>query len=237
LLGGEVPSARNPVIEPALFDWCLLLVTNGGKNIQARPPRFYYESGQIGWASIKYEMNGTYTLGVSRVGTFLLDFPALCMRQFGATDGRPAIDGNGNEVTGPVDICKQLEVPLGESGIGEGSYPNVICMPNPDDLAGCLCQFDVTETGGGSGTFNIVDNTIIHLPFSNFPQKATYCNKGGVLELTGADGNYLFGQRGLRTLDLTVAVDPCANGRQDPTEEGVDCGGSCGATCMPPAVP
>jgi hypothetical protein len=226
-----VPTARQPVIEPAFFDWCLLLVTNGGKNIQAKPPRFFYESGPIGWASLTYGADGHYTVGMSRTGTYTLDFPALCMRQFGATDGRPAVDMQGMEVTGPVDVCQQLQVPLGESGIGEGSYPNVICIPNPDDLAGCLCQFDVTETGGGSGTYQILGKTIIHLPFTNFPQKATYCNKGGSLELTGASGNYLFAQPGLRTMDLVPATDPCANGMMDPTELGVDCGGSCPTAC------
>lgn len=237
LLGGEVASARSPVIEPAFFDWCNLLVTNAGASIQARPPRFFYESGPIGWANISYTPDadprtGHYTLGVSRTGTFSLDFPELCMRQFGAMDGKPAVDANGNEVTGPTDVCKQLEVPLRASGIGEGSYPNTTCDRNPNDPGGCLCYFDVTETGGGSGSYRMLDSrTIMHLPGSNFPQKVTFCNKGDSLELTGADGEYLFGQKGLRTMRLAPAGDPCTNGVQDPGEGGVDCGGNCATAC------
>ncbi len=232
LLGGEVASARSPVIEPAFFDWCNLLVTNNGTSIQAKAPRFFYESGPIGWANINYKPDGHYTLGVSRTGTYSLDFPELCMRQFGAVDGKPAVDANGNEVTGPTNVCKQLEVPLRASGIGEGSYPNTTCEINPADPGGCICFFDVTETGGGSGTYRLLDNhTIMHLPGSNFPQKVTFCNKGGSLQLTGADGEYLFGQKGLRTMDLSSVVDPCTNGQQDGMETGVDCGGTCAAAC------
>lgn len=241
LLGGEVVSARQPVIEPAFFDWCYLLVTNGGEKIQARPPRFYYESGPIGWASITYDENWHYTVGVSRTGTYVLDFPAMCMREFGATDGRPALDAAGMPVGAPTDVCKQLEVPLGDSGIGEGSYPNVLCIKNPADELGCLCQFDVTETGGGSGTYSILDDhTLMHLPFNNFPQKTTFCNTGNSLELTGSDGEYLFGQRGLRTMSLGKAVavaDPCINGLQDTTEAGIDCGGTCPNACPAAPVP
>lgn len=236
-LGAEVPTARNPIIEPAFFDWCLLLVTKGEGNIQHREPRFYYESGPVGWASIRYEpqspVHGTYTVGLNRTGTYVLDFPAYCIRAFGATDGKEPLNAMNEVVGPPTTACKQLEVMVGESGIGEGSYPNVICQENPTDPEGCLCQFDVNESGGPSGTYRLLDgNTIEHLTTRpTFPQKATFCNKGSSLQLTGTDGSYLFGLRGLRTLDLTPAVDPCTNGVQDPGEDGVDCGGSCAATC------
>jgi hypothetical protein len=109
----------------------------------------------------------------------------------------------------PVNVCKQLEVPLRQSGIGEGSYRNTTCDPNPADPAGCLCTFDVSETGGPSGTYQLSDDhTIVHLPGSNFPQRATYCNKGDSLELTGADGAYLFDVRGLRTFKLARMAAP-----------------------------
>ena len=231
-----MPSARQPVIEPAFFDWCYLLVTSGGKNIQAKPPRFFYESGPIGWANLTYHDDGRYSLGVSRTGTYSLDIPALCMRQFGAMDGREPLDAAGNPVGPATNVCKQLEVPLRDSGVGEGSYPNATCEPNPEDPFGCLCYFDVTETGGSSGSYKVLPDgkTILHLPGNNFPQKATFCNRDGKLELTGTDGSYLFGQRGLRTMDLGKAVDPCANGVLDPGETAIDCGGICMA-CAPAA--
>jgi hypothetical protein len=39
----------------------------------------------------------------------------------------------------------------------------------------------------------------------------TFCNQGDGLELTGADGDYLFGLRGLRTMSLTRAPAPQAS--------------------------
>jgi len=205
LVMADLPAARTPPPEPALFDWCILLVTNGGVGIEARPPRFYYESGPIGAASVRYQADGHFAAGITRTGTYVLDFPAYCMRSFGAMDGRPADpvnDPNGP----PVNVCKQLEVPLRESGAGEGSYRNTTCEPNPDDPLGCLCFFDVSETGGPSGTYQLLNNnTILHYPFTNFPQKVTFCNKGDSLELTGTDGAYLFDVKGLRTFDLVRA--------------------------------
>jgi len=197
--------ARNPPPEPALFDWCLLLVTRDGSEILAKPPRFFYESGPVGAASVRYEADGHFSLGITYTGTYTLDFPAFCMRAYGAKDGRPA-DPSNNPDGPPVNVCKQLEVPLRASGEGEGAYRNTTCNPNPKDPAGCLCRFDVSEVGGPSGTYKVLDNnTIVHFPFSGFPEKATYCNKGESILLTGTDGAYLFGQRGLRTMNLSKA--------------------------------
>lgn len=238
LFAGEVPSARMPVVEAAAWDWCYLLVTSGDVKIQAKQPTFFYESGPIGRATLTYEaMDGTghgrYSLGAARTGTYAMDFPAVCMRAFGAMDGRPALDETGAPAGPPVGVCKQLQPLIRAAGIGEGSYPNVTCDPIPDDPAGCRCLFDVSETGGSSGSYRLLDDkTIMHFPVANFPQKATFCNKGGSLELTGADGAYLFGVPGLRTLDLQKPIiDPCANGVQDGGETGVDCGGSCPTVC------
>ncbi len=218
LLGAEVPPARSPAIEPALYDWCYMLVTGGDIKILRKPPRFYYESGPVGFAVLTYKganaMTGIneYSLGISRTGTYILDFPAVCVTSFGAEPNQPVRDMAGMVVGPPSGICKQLEFPLGQSGIGEGSYSNVICQDNPQEPGGCLCQFDVSETGGGSGTYKIEGNTIRHEPTgtSTFPQLAEYCNKGSSLELTGHDGSYLFGVKGLRTMSLQKSVAPPA---------------------------
>jgi hypothetical protein len=210
LVQATIPSARDPLPEPAVYDWCTLLVTSGGQNIQLRPPRFFYESGQIGTADVRINADGTFTAGLTRTGTFVLDFPALCMREFGAQDNRQAYDPTKSMAVGePTNVCKQLELPLAQSGLGEGSYRNTRCEPNPADLAGCLCQFDVTETGGPGGFWQQLDkNTLLFIPVTSFPQKVTFCHKGANLQLTGADGDYLFGQKGLRTFDLLEVVNP-----------------------------
>ena len=202
LIKPTVPAGRDPLPEPAVFDWCDLLITSGGTEIQAQPPRFYYESGPIGSSDVRINMDGSFSASITRTGTYYLDFPAICMRQFGAGDNR--IIDPIKDPTGPSgNICQQLEKPVGASGLGEGSYRNTICIPNPSDPEGCLCRFDVTETGGPGGYFHVVNhNTLEFIPQMNFPGKVTYCNKGSYLELTAADGDYLFGQKGLRTFKL-----------------------------------
>jgi hypothetical protein len=147
-----------------------------------------------------------------RRGTFQLTFPALCMREFGATDNNPAVDKNTNmPAGGPLNICKQLELPLSEDAHGTGAIPDLNCDvdPDPSDSGGCVCTFSANEEGGGAGTYlsqatspSLDDHTILNLPGKDFPQKVTYCNTGTELQLTGGDGEYLFGTTGLRTLDL-----------------------------------
>lgn len=214
LLGGEITPARQPTIEPALWDWCYLLLTGAGdgNDVQLKPPRFYYESGEVGSVFLTYTPSassvdtGDFTVSITKTGHFTLDFPAVCIRAFGATD-RPdlAIDPSGS----PVQVCERLEVPLANSGLGEGSYPNTDCYPNPEDPLGCLCEFDVTETGGTAGTYHRQGSQILHNPSGNYSSRADYCVQGDRLQLTGADGAYLFNVAGLRTMDLgTEATTP-----------------------------
>jgi hypothetical protein len=228
LIGGNIPTTGTPYPEPAVFDWCVLLVTGpvAGGQIEVKPPRFYYESGPIGFATLKFQADGHFSTGITRTGTFTLDFPTYCIRAFGAMDNRPTDPTDPKSL--PVNVCKQLEVPLASSGIGEGSYHNSTCDPNTDELrarygldgpadpGGCLCRFDVDETGGPAGTYIVQQDraTIVDFPdavASNFPQKTTYCARGDDLKLTGADGLYLFDQKGLRTMDLV-------RGCKDPTD-------------------
>jgi hypothetical protein len=205
---GIVPVARAPLPEPALYDWCDQLITkayDSKTGIVSVAANFYTPDIQVGGGSVQYNQDGTYSAGLTRTGSYTLTFPSLCMREFGATDGNPAVDTTQMMPVGPpVDICKQLELPLGQAGMGPGSFRNTVC--NPDQEGGCVCTFDATETGGGGGNYLALQGepTLVNLPGpgKDFPQKVTYCNTGSGLQLTGADGQYLFGTLGLRTLDL-----------------------------------
>ena len=235
--GAPVPAARIPPPEPAVYDWCDLLITNSGTSIQTHAANFYSESAPVGFATVRIHDNGTWSAGITRTGTYVLDFPTICMREFGAMNDRPI---DPMDMNGPKgNVCEQLQVPLRDSGKGNGSYQNTTCLVNPSDPGGCLCYFDVQETGGPSGNFNHVEgtNTIVFLPSSSFPQTVTYCNKGDTLQLTGTDGEYLFGTAGLRTLDLAKIVANCTDGKQGPGEDGVDCGGQCPTACPTPPMP
>jgi hypothetical protein len=208
LIGADVTAARVPPPEPALADWCVNLVANGGKDIQARAPFFYTDSAEIGSATIRFKDNNTFAAGMAMTGNFHFDFPAYCMRAFAAMDGRPA--NPEDEPDGPgVDVCKQLEVPLRKSGSGEGAYPNTTCEQSPHDPGGCTCRFDMQSVSGTEGPFyQSGAGTITALTPTNFPMKVNYCRKGDRLQLSGADGQYLFNRRGLKTLDLQL--DPNA---------------------------
>lgn len=201
LVTPNVPPVRQSPPEPAVFDWCDLLVASGGAEVQANPPRFFYESGQIGTSNLRINADGTFSVSLTRTGTFFLDFPEICVRGFGAMDGRPIDPSDPASPTG--DVCQQLQVPIAASGLGEGSYRNTTCAKNPEDPGGCLCRFDVTETGGPSGFVRALNrNTLEFILQTNFPNKVVYCNKGDSLELTAANGDYLFGVRGLRTFRM-----------------------------------
>ncbi|HTM44560.1 MAG TPA: hypothetical protein VL137_06370 [Polyangiaceae bacterium] len=227
LLGGEIQPARVQAIEPALFDWCDELVAGSGTKIDLEPAVFFYESAPIGRAFVKYkpddpahpERGGDFSAGMTRTGTYALDFPATCMRAFGASDGKP-LDPVNDPMGATGNVCKQLEFQLETEGVGAGAYFNVTCDPNngaaanrttpiarragmPVDPYGCVCMYDLTSTGGPAGRYQMSDShTIVHLLSGGFPTEATFCNKGTSLELTGAHGSYLFNLKGLRTMDL-----------------------------------
>ena len=86
-----------PPPEPAVADWCDQLVASGGTNISLVDPYAYFESIQVGQASVKFNTNGTYTAGMTKTGTFWLDLPGACVRAFGARDGLPI----GIQLMGP----------------------------------------------------------------------------------------------------------------------------------------
>jgi hypothetical protein len=232
LSGRDIVARRLPIPEESFQDWCGGLVATED-NILRQTPQFFTESAPGGFANIESLPDGTYSVGFSRTGTYYLDFPATCMVQYGARPDRPAIDLQGNTDGIPVNLCKQLELPLRGSGEGEGAYWHTTCEPNPEDPGGCICGFDVLEIGRGSfGTYRLISNNeILHIPDSpGFAKTVTYCRQGGQLELTGTDGAYLFDFPGLRNMSMTY-VD-CADGVQGPGEDGVDCGVlACGAAC------
>lgn len=234
--GGDVPAARTPPPEPALYDWCDGLITSSGTMISTHDATFYPESAPVAIASIRLSADGSFSSGITRTGTFILDFPALCMQEFGATNGK-LIDPK-NPQLGTGDVCQQLQTKQRATGASTGAYQNTTCVDNTNDPGGCLCEFEDQETGGPSGIYEKIDSsTLMFLSDKGFPNRVTYCNKGDSLELTGKDGEYLFGIKGLRTLDLAIAN--CTNGIKDPYEQGVDCGGQCAAVCgaAPPAAP
>lgn len=207
LLGGEIPPARVQTIEPALYDWCNLLLTgqSAGKDVVLKAPIFYIESPEVGSSVVTYTPDpggpdtGLFTTSVTYTGRYVMDLPEVCVRGFGAKD---QVDLDSDPNGGVVQLCDRIQVKIGEAGIGQGSFPNTDCYPNPEEPGGCLCVFDATETGGPSGVYRREGKSITHFTSGGYPSRANYCNQGNRLLLTGADGSYLFNVSGLRTMDL-----------------------------------
>jgi len=241
---GDQPAARIPPAEEALYDWCDLLVTNGGNMVATIQPQFSYPNGTIGVAFLHYDAigpsgYGTYAAGLTRTGRYTIQFPSYCIRSFGATNGRPVKPkAMPTDPEAPIgDVCAQMQAQL----IQNSAHKDLLCAPDSTDPEGCICQFDVQVQSGGSGTYQLASsNTLVHQMNVKFPAKAaaaafpaeaTYCNKGSSLQLTGADGRYLFDEPGLRTMDLGSTTINCADGAKGPGEDGVDCGLACPMPC------
>jgi hypothetical protein len=245
LMQAELPPARVSPPEPALYDWCDFLVTGPNipmasaadpmpkpstdNSIVVRLPNFSFETFPIGAATIHYDATNHYVLSTTRTGTFSLDFPAYCMRAFGAVDS--PLDGNAlPAATG--NVCQKLEAAL--KVLAPSKYHNIACMLDPRDpptQAGCLCGFDVADTQTSSGSVIVSGSDMLHLPGNNFPEDVSYCNSDTELQLTGSDGAYLFDRVGLRTLDLVKVTVNCTDGMKGPGEDGVDCGPACPMLC------
>ena len=241
LMQADLPPARTPPPEPALYDWCDQLVTSPNvpdmgtpmptttNSIVARLPTFNFTTFPIGSATIHYDANNKYVLSTTQTGTYTLDFPAYCMRAFGAIDtpfdpnGLPSASGN---------VCQKLQVALRAEAPSQ--YRNIACELDPRDAPGqegCLCGFDVYDVQVSSGSVILTGGDMLHLPGNIFPENVCYCAQGDRLELTGADGAYLFDRVGLRTLDLVKVTVNCTDGMQGPGEDGVDCGPACPMLC------
>jgi hypothetical protein len=246
LIQADLPAARTPPPEPALYDWCDFLVTGPNiplasatdpmpkpstqNSILVRLPTFSFETFPIGATTIHYDANHHYVMSTTRTGTFTLDFPAYCMRAFGAVDttfdpaALPASTGT---------VCDKLQSALHFNAPPQ--YRSITCELDPNDIpsqAGCLCGFNVSDRQESQGTVEApVGGTMLHLPGTNFPESATYCLQGNQLELMGTNGEYLFDRVGLRTLDLVKVAVNCTDHVQGPGEDGADCGPACPILC------
>ena len=229
LAKGDQPAARLPLPEESLYDWCDALIFKGddpGAVDANHLARFSLGDQAIGAAWVHYDGVGNYAVSLTKTGTYVVEYPAVCVRGFGAMD-----DATGG-------VCTQVQQFLTAKGkVGR----NLLCVATPNDAGGCTCRFDVSITSGGSGQYRPISaNSLVHALTARFPDKsqaadfpayATYCNQGASLQLTGTNGAYLFNEPGLRTLDLGLTTINCTDGAKGPGEDGVDCGVACPMPC------
>jgi hypothetical protein len=253
LIGADIPAARTPVPDPALYDWCDYLVTSPNipafdpakphiiplpttlNSIVLRVPTFGFENFPVGQAVINYTPDGAdghYVMSTTRTGFFTLDFPTYCMRKFGAVD---TPSDPKAPPAGSGDVCTKLTQAL--KFLAPSSYRNVRCepdqIPDPDGQEGCRCGFDVADRKESMGRVLTAAGAtdLFHLPGNDFPEDVDFCLGNNELELTGSNGAYLFDRVGLRTLDLVKVTPNCTDGKAGPGEDGVDCGPACDNLC------
>ncbi len=226
LVGGDLPAARTPPPEPALYDWCQLLVATDAPDITNtvyKLPNLYAESAEVGAAVIHYSADRHFKISTTRTGTFTADFSAYCMRAFGAVD-TPA-----TSTTPVVTVCQKLTASL--NARVRAQYTNIGCS---DYEGGCFCTFDLSDWQESSGIADAPSGGSMRHLFSNdFPQNVSYCASGDNLQLMASGGEYLFDRLGLRTLDLVRNTTPidCTDHKQGYGEDGVDCGAACPVLC------
>jgi hypothetical protein len=223
LVGGDLPAARTPPPEPALYDWCSLLVATDApdpKDTAYKLPNPYAESAPIGVALIHYDDKMKFKISTTRTGTFKTDFPGYCMRAFGAVD------------SGGLTVCQKLTMSL-NSHLPK-RYKNINCAAVAADPQGCVCSFDLSDFTESSGILQSVGGgEMVHLFSNNFPQSVSYCLQGDSLQLMTSNDEYLFDRLGLRTLSLvrnTKTIN-CTDHMQGYGEDGVDCGPACPVFC------
>jgi hypothetical protein len=130
--------------------------------------------------------------------------------------------------------CEELSEPLTNSGIGEGSWLSVVCMPAAN--GGCDCLLDYWGVGGETGTWQLVDDRVVlsrldySLDGTDFTEVMSdpidYCATSDTLRFGTAVNAWW---NDLADVDLT-RID-CDDGAAGPGEQGIDCGYNCPAYC------
>jgi hypothetical protein len=178
-------------------DWCSGLVyyapsaANGGTigGIQFYPAPLDFRHGTVNFTPGADASTQLYqfTIQIATVPQ-LTHFTPTCLQAHGANP-----------------TCDELTAGLAAQTLP--NYQNVACKAASDN--GCDCTYDLGDTTGDSGSWQIVGNSIymFNSPSGNPPQVADYCVNGNTMTLSGKDGSHLIGSAGIRSMVLTKCAD------------------------------
>lgn len=159
----------NPNVDPC---WNLMGGYSGG--VYSASSRYPAPERRV--SNIRFNQDGNYTFAHIRSGPVTVTYAADCL----ATDqGTPS--------------CAELQAALLVSGIGEGSYHDIVCTDQTG--GGCSCVVQVTEVGGIAGTWQTdaaAKTATVTKPTPNLePAQATvgYCVDATGLRFDSAIGN------------------------------------------------
>jgi hypothetical protein len=192
-----------------------------GKDIQVVPPRFYYDSGQIGAATVKYDADH-FSAGLTRSGQFTLDFPAYCVTAFGALDNQ-AVDPTaapGDPLLTPVDRCKRLQVPSSSRGQRRLLPAHGLREEQGRSARQLRLQVHVRRRRDGWTVGALLRPGRRHHARARLelPTEGQLLRAGRSAAAHGTAGAYLFDVRGLRTFDLVRGCmdnSECTSGNCD----------------------
>lgn len=135
-------------------------------------------------------------------------------------------------------MCEELTEPLGQLGLGEGSWRNTVCTAAAD--GGCDCAMDYWAVGGPVGTWKMVGERLVlsteryNVDLGDYETVTTdpidYCVMEDTVRFDVAINEVWVNVSG-----APLARVDCTDGSQGPGEQGVDCGYPCQLQC--PVLP
>jgi hypothetical protein len=130
--------------------------------------------------------------------------------------------------------CEELDEPLTQAGLGEGSWRSVICSPAAD--GGCDCLLDYWAVGGSVGTWDAIDDRLVlHYQYYDYETNEIVDVTSAPIDYCVTDDTLLLGEAVNEAWEA-VGGQPltrldCEDGVQGPGEQGIDCGYRCPTAC------
>jgi hypothetical protein len=196
--GQSDTTARQPPPEQTSSDWCAYLkwTTQG----EATEFSFPHDTLAVNGGEVIYDGTGAYAAQPVTFGSGSADLSASCLSRF-ATVYQCASFGTATPTPGVRSLTDDLSTHSGMMGAGQ---QNIICAD--DGNGGCLCTYDLISepTGGGlSGNWSTQGSVLTHFGGTNpLPSQADLCVSGDSMTLWGHDSTDVWGQAGLRTVNL-----------------------------------
>lgn len=183
-----------------------LMLTRDGDTFSASTsnPRFGPERD----ITIAFMPSGAFSVEDMRRGPVTVHYAAACLA---SPMGTPTCD----------ELAPAIEI----SGHNTGEFQSATCAASPS--GGCDCTLDLSVVTGPSGTWSVSGAGVTFVnAFSSDTTTSSYCADASGLRFDPAIEALVPGGSSL----VFQRVD-CADGRQGPVEEGVDCGWVCRIGC------
>jgi hypothetical protein len=224
------PAGERPV-ERTLPDWCSSIVLSADGTVKEYDGFTTMLQQNEGWFPAVPIAAGSLTL--SRNGRYQVKLTQRLTQR--AELSRSCLSAQGVSLTCEVFATSlkafiTTELGIFVKGANYHAYTtgvsNVACANAAE--GGCVCDYDLTLSGGPSGRYSQVGSTLTFFDDQYKPPSlADYCVSGNRLDVSSQEQTRLFNKADLR--NTSWSTPSCQDGVQSLSlgEAGVDCGGSC----------